>query len=206
MKKTILMAVLAAMNLMVSCSDDDSAKNGVQLQAHDENKMMNKMHTMMDAMAAMEMTHDPDVDFAAMMVMHHEGAIAMAGLELQEGSDTEMKAVAQAIVTAQQQEIQELETILAAINADEMDMDFMAEQMTGMDKMDAMADQQMITGDIDNDFASLMIIHHQAAIDSASTYLHHGSNPELIAMANMIIEAQSNEIIALSNWLAQNRR
>jgi uncharacterized protein (DUF305 family) len=72
--------------------------------------------------------------------------------------------------------------------------------------MDAMADQQMITGDTDNDFASLMIIHHQAAMDSASSYLHHGSNPELIAMANMIIEAQSAEIIALSNWLAENRR
>lgn len=207
MKKTILLVTLTAMSFMVSCSEDDNtATRGVQLQAHDDNEMMDTMHTMMDAMAAMEMTHDTDVDFAAMMIMHHEGAIAMAGLELQEGSNAEIKAVAEGIIAAQQQEIQELEGILAGISADEMDMEFMEEQMNGMDRMDAMADQQMITGDTDNDFASLMIIHHQAAMDSASSYLHHGSNPELIAMANMIIEAQSAEIIALSNWLAENRR
>jgi len=192
---------------MVSCSDDDSATNdGIHLQAHDDNKMMDTMHGMMDEMAGMEMTHDPDVDFAGMMIMHHEGAIAMANLELQEGSNPEMKAMAQAIITDQQQEIQELQGILSSISADEMDMGFTDEQMMQMDKMDAMADQQMITGNIDNDFASLMIIHHQAAIDSASSYLHHGSNPQLLSMANMIIEAQNAEIIEMSNWLAQNRR
>lgn len=207
MKKTILLATLTTMSFMVSCSDDDSAdNNGVQLQAHDDNKMMDTMHAMMDEMTAMEMTHDPDVDFAAMMIMHHEGAIAMANLELQEGTNAEMRSTAQAIATAQQQEIQEFQSILAGLTADEMDMEFMEEQEIGMDKMDAMADQQLITGDIDNDFASLMVIHHQAAIDSAASYLHHGSNPELLEMANMIIEAQSAEIIALGNWLAQNRR
>lgn len=207
MKKAIFVLTAAAMSFMVSCSDDDSATgDGVQLQAHDDNKMMDTMHTMMDEMAAMEMTHDPDVDFAAMMIMHHQGAIAMANLELQEGSNAEMRAMAQAIITEQEQEIQELQGILSALTPDEMDMEFMEEQMMQMDKMDAMADQQMITGDIDNDFASLMIIHHQAAIDSASSYLHHGSNPELLSMANMIIEAQNAEIIAMSNWLAQNRR
>lgn len=207
MKKAIVLLTATIMSFMVSCSDDDSAtRNGVQLEAHDDNKMMEVMHGMMDEMAAMEMTHDPDVDFAAMMIMHHQGAIAMATLELQEGSNSEMKALAQAIITEQQQEIQELQTILAGLTADNMDMEFMEEQMMGMDKMDAMADQQMITGDIDNDFASLMIIHHQAAIDSASSYLHHGNNTELMAMANAIVEMQSQEIIEMSSWLIANKR
>ncbi|MGV3460268.1 MAG: DUF305 domain-containing protein [Flavobacterium sp.] len=205
MKKPILLFTAAAFSLMVSCSDDDSA-SGVQLQNHDDNEMMMVMHSMMDEMSSMEMTHDPDVDFAAMMIMHHQGAIAMANLEIEKGKNAEMKAMAQAIITAQQQEIQELQGILAALPVDGMDMDFMEEQMMGMDKMDAMADQQMITGDIDNDFASLMIIHHQAAIDSASSYLHHGSDGELSAMANAIIEMQSEEIITFSNWLAENKR
>lgn len=207
MKKAIVLFTTAVMSFMVSCSDDDSAaNNGVQLQAHDDNKMMDVMHGMMAEMDAMEMTHDPDVDFAGMMIMHHQGAIAMANLELQEGSNAEMKAMAEAIISEQQQEIQELQAILAGLTVDDMDMDFMEEQMIGMDKMDAMADQQMITGDIDNDFASLMIIHHQAAIDSASSYLHHGNDTELIAMANAIVEMQSQEIIEMSNWLIANKR
>lgn len=207
MKKAIVLLAAAVMSLMVSCSDDDSAINdGIQLQTHDDNKMMDIMHGMMDEMAAMEMTHDPDIDFAAMMIMHHQGAIAMANLELQEGNNAEMKSMAQAIITEQQQEIQELQAILAGMVVDEMDMEFMEEQMMGMDKMGAMADQQMITGDIDNDFASLMIIHHQAAIDSASSYLHHGNNIELMVMANAIVEMQSQEIIEMSNWLIANKR
>jgi uncharacterized protein (DUF305 family) len=207
MKKATVLLAAAVMSLMVSCSDDDSAINdGVQLQTHDDNKMMDIMHGMMDEMAAMEMTHDPDIDFAAMMIMHHQGAIAMANLELQEGNNAEMKSMAQAIITEQQQEIQELQAILAGMVVDEMDMEFMEEQMMGMDKMGAMADQQMITGDIDNDFASLMIIHHQAAIDSASSYLHHGNNIELMEMANAIVEMQSQEIIEMSNWLIANKR
>ena len=207
MKKTIVLVTAAALSFMVSCSDDDSATdNAVQLQAHDDNKMMDTMHGMMDEMAAMEMTHDPDVDFAAMMIMHHQGAIAMANLELQEGNNAEMKSMAQAIMTEQQQEIQELQAILSGLAVDDMDMGFMEEQMMGMNKMDAMADQQVITGDIDNDFASLMIIHHQAAIDSASSYLHHGSDTELSAMANGIVEMQSQEIIEMSNWFIANKR
>jgi len=207
MKKAIVLLAAAVMSLMVSCSDDDSAINdGVQLQAHDDNKMMDIMHGMMDEMMAMEMTHDPDIDFAAMMIMHHQGAIAMANLELQEGNNAEMNSMAQAIITEQQQEIQELQAILAGMVVDEMDMEFMEEQMMGMDKMGAMADQQMITGDIDNDFASLMIIHHQAAIDSASSYLHHGNNTELMAIASAIVEMQSQEIIEMSNWLIANKR
>jgi len=207
MKKAIVLLAAAVMSLMVSCSDDDSAINdGVQLQAHDDNKMMDIMHGMMDEMMAMEMTHDPDIDFAAMMIMHHQGAIAMANLELQEGNNAEMNSMAQAIITEQQQEIQELQAILAGMVVDEMDMEFMEEQMMGMDKMGAMADQQMITGDIDNDFASLMIIHHQAAIDSASSYLHHGNNTELMAIASAIVEMQSHEIIEMSNWLIANKR
>lgn len=202
MKK--ILVLLAAAATMAACSDDNA--EGIRMQGHDANKMMALMHGMMDEMAAMEMTHDPDIDFAAMMVMHHQGAIAMANLELQEGSDPQMKALAQAIIDAQEAEILQMQQIISGLGIDGMDMEFMQEQMEGMDKMDAMADQQLITGDIDNDFAALMIIHHQAAIDSASSYQHHGSDDGLLAMANDIVEMQTQEIIAFSNWLVNNRR
>lgn len=206
MKKAILLVTTLA-TFLISCSDDDSnSVNGIQLQAHDQNKMMGLMHNMMTEMESMEMTNDPDIDFAAMMIMHHEGAITMSNLELAEGANAEMKGKAQAIIAEQQQEQQQMQAILNGLTADDMDMDFAMEQMEQMDKMDAMADEQMITGDIDNDFATLMIIHHQAAIDNASAYLHHGNHPELLEMAHMMIDAQNAEIIELSAWLQNNRR
>jgi len=55
----------------------------------------------------MAITHggDPDRDFAAMMIPHHQGAIDMAKAELQFGHDPVMRRLAQGIIVQQQQEI-----------------------------------------------------------------------------------------------------
>jgi uncharacterized protein (DUF305 family) len=48
---------------------------------------------------------DVDRDFVAMMVPHHEGAIAMAVAVLRYGHNDKIKRLAQEIVVTQQQEI-----------------------------------------------------------------------------------------------------
>ena len=193
---------MAAAVLLVSCSDDD--KNGITQQAHNDSEIMTRMHSMIMEMEAMPMTNDPDIDFAKMMIMHHEGAIEMANYELENGNNTEMKAKAQSIITEQQQEITELQQIVSGLTDDEDDNGFSMELMMSMDKMDRTADAQVITGDIDSDFAKLMIVHHQAALDNASAYLHHGTNPELMTMAQMMVEMQTHEIIELADWIIEN--
>lgn len=200
--KTKFLAVLAVAAMLGSCSDDDN--NGVNQQSHDDSEMMARMHAMMTDMNAMAMTNDPDLDFANMMIMHHQGAIAMANLELESGDNSTMRATAQEIITAQQQEIQDFQQILQGMSDNEDDMSFSMELMMSMDKMDTTADTQLITGNVDRDFATLMMVHHQAALDNASAYLHHGTNPELLAMANMIVDVQTEEIIELGNWLLNN--
>jgi uncharacterized protein (DUF305 family) len=49
-----------------------------------------------------------------------------------------------------------------------------------------------------------MMVHHNSAVEMASAYLHHGSNPELSAMATMMVDMQNEEIIELGNWLLSN--
>lgn len=70
------------------------------------------MQLMNDAMAVMDhgmkdapMTGDPDHDFAAMMIPHHQGAIDMAKVELLYGKDPVLLRLAQEIIVAQDQEI-----------------------------------------------------------------------------------------------------
>jgi uncharacterized protein (DUF305 family) len=48
---------------------------------------------------------DVDRDFVAMMVPHHQGAIAMAQAELRYGHNEQLKRMAQEIIITQQQEI-----------------------------------------------------------------------------------------------------
>lgn len=204
MKNTFLLLIVASVIFLTACSKDDS--NGVQLQAHDQNRMMDSMHAMMNRMMALPKTNDPEIDFAKMMIMHHQAAINMSNVELQAGSNDSLKLTAQKIITEQQTEIAQFNTILAGITVDNSDPSFSAEQMENMMKGGKMADIQIINGDIDNDFATLMIVHHQGAIDNASAYLHHGNNTQLNTMATNIVNAQVMEIQELSNWLIANRR
>ena len=59
------------------------------------------------------------------------------------------------------------------------------------------------TGDVDIDFRTKMIPHHQGAIDMARLQLAHGKDPELRKLAEEIIGAQENEIRFLNDWLAR---
>jgi uncharacterized protein (DUF305 family) len=50
-------------------------------------------------------TGNPDHDFVMMMIPHHQGAVDMAEVVLKYGSDPEIRALAEAIIKAQKEEI-----------------------------------------------------------------------------------------------------
>ncbi len=65
-----------------------------------------------------------------------------------------------------------------------------------MDRM--MADMAITpSGDVDRDFAAMMIPHHQGAIDMALAELRHGHNDQLRRIAQEIIVEQQQEIDAM---------
>lgn len=68
-------------------------------------EMNSGMATMMSDMHAPGYTGDPDIDFLAMMIPHHEGAVDMARLVLQHGTDPVTRKLAEDIIASQQVEI-----------------------------------------------------------------------------------------------------
>ena len=53
------------------------------------------------------------------------------------------------------------------------------------------------TGDVDRDFVTMMVAHHQGAIDMAIAELRHGHNERLQRMAQEIVVTQGQEIQAM---------
>ena len=73
---------------------------------------------------------------------------------------------------------------------------FLAENQATMEKM--MTGMRVkATGDVDQDFAEIMIPHHQGAIDMAQSELRHGKNEQLRRIAQEIIVEQQQEIAAM---------
>ena len=60
------------------------------------------------------------------------------------------------------------------------------------------------SGNVDVDFARMMIPHHQGAIDMAKVELAQGKDPKLRKLAEEIIAAQEKEIEFLKSWLAKH--
>jgi uncharacterized protein (DUF305 family) len=69
-------------------------------------QMMAESMSRMDKDMSIAHTGDPDRDFAAMMIPHHQGAIDMAKAELQFGRNPVLRRLAEGIIVEQQQEIE----------------------------------------------------------------------------------------------------
>jgi hypothetical protein len=86
--------------------------------------------------------------------------------------------------------------------ASSVEAPFLAEDQVAMDTMMAGMEVKP-SGDVDQDFAAMMIPHHQGAIDMAQAELRHGANEQLRRIAQEIIVDQQQEIAAMRLALGQ---
>jgi len=225
MKNKILIAaaLLVSVNLVESCNNstgnmsknemdgsmthksrEDSMSSG---KMQKDNGLMQSMSSTMDKMHDMKMTGDFDLDFANMMVMHHQAAVDMSKVEIAKGTDARIKTMAQNIITAQKAEIEQMQQFIknhkmqeAKQNA-EMHHELDAVMKDMMDKMKSI----QMTGNADKDFVMMMIPHHESAVEMAEDELSHGKHQELKKMARVMIADQNKEIADFEAWLASQK-
>ncbi|MDQ3016203.1 MAG: DUF305 domain-containing protein [Bacteroidota bacterium] len=70
-----------------------------------------------------------------------------------------------------------------------------------------MAEMNMMkmTGDFDQDFANMMIMHHQSAIDMSEVVLTSGTDPQVKSMAQNIINTQKLEIVQMQEFAGKHK-
>jgi uncharacterized protein (DUF305 family) len=81
---------------------------------------------------------------------------------------------------------------------------FMKDMDVSMKKMDHDMATAPMNGDADHDFVTMMIPHHQGAIDMAEGELKYGKDPGMRRLAQEIIADQKSEIDLMNLWLQKH--
>ncbi|CAB4752928.1 unannotated protein [freshwater metagenome] len=163
-----------------------------------------------------------DVDFASQMIPHHAQALVM--VDMAEGRDIspETADLMERIEAAQAPEIEQMTGWLedwdqpvpdlgdmsgmgsgdmSDMDHSDMDMDNM-DDMTGMMSAEDMADLEAAQGSaFEQMWLSMMIEHHEGAVEMAEVEVAEGEYDEAVALAEEIIEAQEAEIAEMEALL-----
>lgn len=194
MKKTLTaIALLVTAGLALTACGDDSGSDGKGSAASTSSP---------DALS------DADYTFVQQMIPHHEQAMEMAKLAQGRTSNPEVLDLAKKIEAAQGPEIKTLEGWLDDMPDDMGGMDHgdmgdgSGGAMSGMMDADEMKDLMGASGaNWDRMFLTMMIEHHEGAIDMAQVQVDAGKNPDTVAMANKIISDQKAEITRMQQLL-----
>ncbi|RRO14948.1 DUF305 domain-containing protein [Saccharopolyspora rhizosphaerae] len=144
-----------------------------------------------------------DVTFARGMVPHHQQAIEMSRMAPDRAESPEVKALAEQIQAAQGPEIEKLTGWLQSWGVGEHSGVEHGGHGGGMMSPAEMHRLGRSSGpEFDRAFLTMMIEHHEGAIEMARTALSAGQFPEAKQMAQQIIDTQQTEIDTMKRLLA----
>lgn len=163
--------------------------------------------------------YDIDLMFIDMMTPHHESAIAMAEVALERREHPDIAEMAQAIIDAQEAEIEQMQAMRDEWYADVPvmpmgDMDGMGQMMRGAQGlgMGMMNMAGMMVPDVASEemraapepfdlaFIRAMIPHHLMALMMTEGLIQVAEHPELAHLAEGMFNAQLEEITTMQSW------
>ena len=148
-----------------------------------------------------------DVSFAQDMIPHHRQATEMAAMAESHTENADVRELAAKITAAQQPEIDLMSGWLKSWDEEVPD------QMSGMDhsgvmpgmmSADDMAGLEKASGnDFDRMFLTMMIKHHEGAIEMAKAEEDEGASTDAIELARRIQKDQAAEIRSMDGLLQE---
>ena len=140
---------------------------------------------------------DFEINWMSMMIEHHQDAIDMANLALNQGMHQEIKDISATIIRDQQKEIDDMTLWLQQWHNTKPITGMMH---GGMD-MDMTTRLRAMSGDaFDREFLTLMHEHHRGAVMMSQMVPTRAIHDELKALAQSIITTQEAEIQQFMGW------
>ncbi|MBE9079786.1 DUF305 domain-containing protein [Romeria aff. gracilis LEGE 07310] len=200
----LLGAIASGPLLLAGCSTFSQSPNGHSMPIGDS------------SMADHEMTMDLgpkdaefDLRFIDGMILHHQGAIAMAEAVLQNSQRDEMRQLAQEVIAAQQSEIDQMQQWRQDWypNASAEPVMYDAQMGHTMAMPPEMQTAMRMDGglgkadaEFDRRFIDAMIPHHEGALTMAEQVLEKSARSELRQVAEDILATQQTEIDQMTQW------
>lgn len=150
-----------------------------------------------------------DLRFIDAVVLHHEGAIAMAKQVLQLSQRNDLKQLAQTIITTQQSEIDQMSQWRQSWYPDADTVPMMYDSVSGetsamsTEMQDAMRMEGTIditSADVDQQFLKVMIPHHKLALKMVKQVRGQSDRPELKEFARSMLKAQRQNVKQMKQW------
>ncbi|SDK72982.1 Uncharacterized conserved protein, DUF305 family [Nonomuraea maritima] len=141
-----------------------------------------------------------DVMFVQMMVQHHRQGIEMAGIGASRAEDPEVRTLASAIVSTEQDEVEMMLRWLHAWDQPLTAPTGAHDHHGGMPETDVKRIQELrASDDLDYDLLSLLIDHQDGAVRMAADVVTRGANPEVQRWAAQVQTSRRAQIAMMTD-------
>lgn len=192
-RSVAVFAAFAAATVLTSCSTATEEDHSV--------------HASSATSTAQVAAHDTDdVQFAQLMIPHHQQAVELAAMVPDRSTNPDLVALAAKIAGEQQPEINTMKALLLQwdVNPDEMPhgSGHAGMAMSGMVDDATMIKLETLKGaDFDSLWLTSMISHHEGAIAMAKSEIADGQSADMTTLAKNIVTAQQAEIDQMKQML-----
>jgi uncharacterized protein (DUF305 family) len=188
-------------------TEDSSTYNVNDNAAVDTGNTVNSMDQMKDMLARMKavpVSGDFDIDFARIMIEHHQAAVDMSQQYVQQAKNDSLKSMAEAIINDQNQEINALKDFINSYKGSGMKHGE-GELAKSISEMEGHMSMMSHTGDADKDYATNMASHLEQGIQMAKKELTNGKSGDLKKMARQMIDKLNKEISQFKIWVSEHK-
>lgn len=153
--------------------------------------LLQPMRQMVDKLKKLQATGDPDFDYAFQAKIHAQGMQDLLRQEVQNGTDTSLKQMAQTLLTSVQSDVSMLDGTLKQLKPSRPNQAFTQQQSRNIEainlKLQQTGSSDKLTSNLDKNFMALLLDQRQDAIDMANTYLQYGKNSTLKSYAQDLV-------------------
>jgi uncharacterized protein (DUF305 family) len=200
--KALLICVLALALLAPTAVSAQGGHGGHESGNGDDAQMSEQTAQMMESIEELRRLsgREFEIGYVNRIIPHHEGALEMAEMVVNDAPHQEVRGAAARIIEDQKREIRELtdflrDTYNAEVDPDERQMMDHGMMMPMHENPGSQTAEKM--------FLLMMREHHQTAVEMGQIVLERGQSEELLEQARGMVQSQREEQERFAGWLEE---